>query len=164
MLRRSIPVLMLALSAAMSLPAQTSTGTKPTPPTPAQAAANHVNQLTQLLTLTSSQQTQATTIYTAEETTVAGLRDSMTTARTAETTAVENNDTAGITAAATQIGALTTQRVEAQGQADAAFFLILTATQQTTFKQLLTSGPGGFGGGRGGFAHGPGPGGPPPAN
>jgi hypothetical protein len=79
----------------------------------------------------------------------------MNTARTALQTAVEANDTTGISTQASQIGNLTTQEVTARATADAAFFLILSATQQTIYKTL-----GGPGGGRGGPG-GPGGFGPP---
>ncbi len=131
-----------------------------TPPTPAQRIANQVSRLTTLLGLTSAQQTQATAIWTQEQTALSGVRDSMRTAHTALETAVEANDTAIIAAQATQIGELTTQAISARATAEAAFYAILTADQQTKFKQLR-GGPGGFGGH--GPGHGPGgPGGPPP--
>jgi Spy/CpxP family protein refolding chaperone len=65
-------------------------------------------------------------------------------ARTALQTAIESNDTAGINAQAAQIGTLTTQEVEAQATARAAFYAILTADQQTKYKQLMAAGPGGL--------------------
>jgi Spy/CpxP family protein refolding chaperone len=130
-----------------------------TPPTPAQRIANQVSRLTTLLSLNSAQQTQATAIWTQEQTALSGVRDNMRTAHTALKTAIEANDTATIAAQATQIGELTTQEISARATAEAAFYAILTADQQTKFKQLR-GGPGGFGG------HGPGgpggPGGPPP--
>lgn len=121
-----------------------------TPPTAAQMVANKVARLTALLTLTTAQQTEATTIYTAEQSTASTLMTSLQTARTALQTAVLKNDQNGITTDATQIGTLTTQLTEAQAKADAAFYLILTADQQTKFTQLhLNGGGGGFGGPRG---------------
>lgn len=124
-----------------------------TPPNPAQRIAHQVSRLTTLLTLNSAQQTQATAIWTQEETALSGVRDSMRTAHAALKTAVEANDTATIAAQATQIGELTTQEVSARATAEAAFYALLTADQQTKFKQLR--------GGPGGRGHG-GPGGPPP--
>jgi len=136
---------MLAVSASLAF-AQSGTHT---PPTPAQMVANQVARLTTLLTLTTAQQASATTIFTAEQTALSGLRTSMDTAHTALTTAVEANDAAGISAAATQTGSLTSQEVLARGTAEAAFYAILTPAQQTTYKAL--GGPGeGPGGGRGG--------------
>ena len=75
----------------------------------------------------------------------------METARTALQTAVEANDTTGVSSQANQIGTLTAQEVTARATADAAFYLILTSDQQTKFKTLGTSG-----GGRGGRGGGPG--------
>jgi Spy/CpxP family protein refolding chaperone len=129
-----------------------SSGTGSTPPTPAQQAARMVGRLTTLLTLTTAQQTQATTIYTSEVTALATINTSMQAARTALQTAVKSNDQGGITTQAIQIGNLTTQQLEAQAKAEAAFYAILTADQQTQYSQLHSGGPGGFGGrGRGGF-------------
>jgi Spy/CpxP family protein refolding chaperone len=142
-------VLAAALSASF-LCAQTTTSPTPTPRTPAQIAANMVTRLTKLLDLTSAQQTTATTIFTTEETTLTGLAPSSKTARSALQTAVLNNDPAGITAAAGQIGSLTTQRVSAQANADAAFYAILTAEQQSKYTTLKPFGMGGAGGPFGG--------------
>lgn len=128
--------------------AQTSGATR-TPPDPAQMIANRVARLTTLLTLTTDQQTAATAIFTTEQTAVSALMASMQSARTALHTAVQSNDLAGITAAATQIGALTTQQIEAQAKADAAFYALLTPDQQTKYNELRS----------GGFGH-PGHGGP----
>ena len=115
-----------------------------TPPTPAQQVANKVARLTTLLTQITVQQGQATTIFTTEQTALSGLSASMKTARTALQTAVQANDTAGISAAATQIGSLTAQQITATSTADAAFYAILSPTQQTQYKQL--GGHGGHGG------------------
>jgi Spy/CpxP family protein refolding chaperone len=126
--------------------------TPPTRPTPEQMIANRVSRLTTLLTLTSAQQTQATTIFTNEQTALANFRSSMKTAHSALKTAIENNDNAGITAQATQIGTLTTQEVESRAQAQAAFYALLTADQQTKYKQFEAAGPMGHGfGGHGGL-------------
>jgi Spy/CpxP family protein refolding chaperone len=124
-----------------------------TRPTPEQMITNRVSRLTTLLTLNSAQQTQATTIFTNEQTAMTNLHSSMRAAHTALKTAIENNDTAGITAQATQIGNLTTQEIENRAQAQAAFYALLTPDQQTKYKQLEPAGPrgrGGFGG-PGGF-------------
>jgi Spy/CpxP family protein refolding chaperone len=109
-----------------------------------------------LLTLTMAQQTQATTIFTNEATAVSALMASMKTARSTLETAIQSGDSSGITTQATEIGSLTTQEVEDRANAQVAFYAILTADQQTKYKQLAPGGPGGFGG-----PGGPGPGGPP---
>jgi hypothetical protein len=80
----------------------------------------------------------------------------MQTAQTALQTAITSNS--GIAAAAAAIGSLTTQQVTADATADAAFYEILTSTQQAKYTTLQPLGLG-VGGGPGG--HG-GPGGPPP--
>jgi hypothetical protein len=123
-----------------------------TPPTPAQMVANRVARLTAILTLNTTQQGQATTIFTTEQTALSGLPAAMKAARTALLTAEEAADTAGMAAQATQIGSLTTQEVTAQATANSAFYGILDQTQQTNYKQLIAhgglGGPFGFRGGR----------------
>jgi Spy/CpxP family protein refolding chaperone len=157
MKKRIFTSLALATLSASFLFGQGST-TAPTPPTAAQIVSNRVARLTTLLNLTTAQQTEATTIFTNEQTAVSSLRTSLQTAQTALQTAIKNNDSTGITAQATQIGNLTTQQVEAQAKAGAAFYAILTADQQTKYDQLQSTGFGGPGfGGPGGF-RGPGPG------
>jgi len=131
--------------------------TPPSPPSTAQIVANQVARLTKLLDLTSSQQTQATAIFTTEQSALATVRTSMHTAQTALQTAITSNDAATIAADATQIGTLTGQQVQAQATASAAFYAILMADQQSKYETL---GPlGGGPGGPGGFG---GPGGPGP--
>ena len=131
--------------------AQTSaTGSTHAPPSPAQMVANKVARLTTLLTLTSAQQTQATTIFTTEETSTSGLWGSMKSAHTALKTAIEANDVATIGTVSTQIGGLEAQQVQAHAIADAAFYALLTGDQQTKFNSLPHGGPGGFAGHHGG--------------
>ena len=86
------------------------------PPDVATIVSREVSFLTSLLTLTTGQQTQATTI---------------TTAQTALVTAVKANDTAGINTQATAIGNAHAQIVAIQAKADAAFYALLTADQKT---------------------------------
>jgi len=119
-----------------------------TPPTPTQQVANRVARLTTLLMLSSGQQAEATGIFNTEQTALSSVASSIKTARTALQTAVQGNDTAGISTAAGAIGTLTTTEVTAQATANAAFWAILSPTQQTQYKTL--GGPGGYGGG-GGF-------------
>jgi Spy/CpxP family protein refolding chaperone len=130
----------------------TGTGTTHTPPTPAQLVANQVARLTALLNLTTAQQAQATTIFTNEQTASSALSTNLQAAQTALQTAIKANDQNGIHAAATQIGTLTGQQVEIHAKAEAAFWAILTADQQTRYNQLRQFGLGGPGFG------GPGPG------
>lgn len=129
--------LLCALAASLLCGQTTSTTTTPpTPPTPAQIAANIVARLTTLLDLTSAQQTEATTIFTTDATADAAIATSMQTAQTALQTAVKANSTSGIAAAATTIGSLAAQQATADGIADAAFYQILTADQQTKYATL----------------------------
>jgi Spy/CpxP family protein refolding chaperone len=115
-----------------------------------------VARLTTILNLTSAQQTQATTIFTTEQIALSGLRNGMQTAHATLQTAIQNNDAGSITTQATQIGTLTTQEVEARAAAQAAFYALLTADQQTKYKQLMSAGPGGPGGPQGFGRPGPG--------
>lgn len=158
MLKGSLAAAAVLGFAAFVVSAQTTT-TPPTPPAPADIASHIVARLTKLLDLNSSQQTEATTIFTTEETTLATLRTSLQNAHTALQTAITGNDSSAIATQATQIGTLTGQQVQAQATASAAFYAILTADQQskyTTLGPLLgPGGPGGFGGPGG-------PGGPGP--
>jgi hypothetical protein len=119
-----------------------------TPPTPAQIVSNMVARLTKLLDLNTTQQASATTIFTTEETALATIRTSMHTARTALAGDIKSDNTADIATQATAIGALTTQEVQAQGVADAAFYGILTSDQQSKYETLgpRGGGPGGPGG------------------
>ena len=144
-----------ALMAFTSMLAHAQTTTH-TPPTPAQMVANQVARLTKLLDLTTSEQATATTIFTTEETALATVRTSMHTARTAMQADIKSGNTADIATQAAAIGSLTTQEVEAQATASAAFYAILTADQQSKYETLGPLGPGGPGG-RG--PGGPGPGG-----
>jgi Spy/CpxP family protein refolding chaperone len=151
-----IGIVYAAFSAAL-MNAQT---TAPTPPSPSTMIARQVSRYTTLLSLDAGQQSKATALLTAEHDAVSGLRSSMRTAQKALRTAVENNDAAGISAAATQIGTLTTQELQARATAQAGFFAMLSPTQQATYKQLGPMGGMGMGGPAGmhrGFG---GPGGP----
>ena len=157
MLLRILPATAVLGFAAVFASAQT--GTPPTPPTTAQIVSNIVSRLTTLLDLTSTQQSQATTIFTTEQTALATVRTSLQNAQTALQTAITGNDSGTIATEATQIGTLTAQQVQAQATAAAAFYADLTADQQskyTTLGPMLgPGGPGGFGGPGG-------PGGPGP--
>ena len=128
--------------------------TSATPPDPATIVANQVARLTSLLTLTTAQQTQATTIFTNALTAVTPLQTTINTDRTSLQTAVKNNDTASIDPLASAIGTAQGQILSIQNKADAAFYAILTADQQTKLSQTHFFGGGGLGFGRG-------PGGPP---
>ena len=131
-----------------------------TPPTTEQMVARQVAHLTSLLTLTTAQQSQATTIFTTEHTTMDTIHTAVDTAHTALQAAVKANNAAGINSAANQIGNLTTQEVVAQATAQASFYSVLTASQKTLFDNagpgFGRGGPGGPGpmlGGPAGFGH-----------
>jgi Spy/CpxP family protein refolding chaperone len=109
--------------------------------TPAQIVANRVARLTTLLMLTPGQATEATTIFTTEQSALSSAAANMKTARTALQTAIQANNLAEINTAAGTIGTLTTTEVAAHATADAAFYALLSPAQQTQYKQL----------GRGGF-------------
>jgi len=106
------------------------------PPSP----ANHVARLTTLLNLTAAQQAQATTIFTNEQTAIAALETQTKTAHTNLSAAIKSNQTATIDTLATQIGSLHSQTLNIQSKAQAAFYAILTADQQTKYDSLPTRG------------------------
>jgi hypothetical protein len=101
-------------------------------------ATKYLNSLNNLLGLTSSQQQQATTIFTAAVAAHAAIRTNMKAARKSLTTAIKNNDSGGIGQASMAIGSLTAQLTAAGANANAAFYQILTTDQQNklSLKQL----------------------------
>jgi hypothetical protein len=106
------------------------------PPDVATIVAHEVSFLTTLLTLTTSQATQATTIFTNELNSITPIEAQITTAQTTLSAAIKTNTTATITAQATAIGTLQGQIVGIQAGADAAFYALLTTAQQTTLNSL----------------------------
>ncbi len=161
MQNRILSISLLTAVSAGFLLSQTTTNTPPSPPTPAQMTAHQVARLTTLLSLNTEQQTQATAIFTTEQTAMSNLLPSMQAAHKALQAAVKTQDASAITALSAQIGTLTTQEVQARATAQAAFYAILSTDQQTKYDQLP---PGGGFGGRGGPGGpgGPGAGGPHP--
>ena len=128
--------------------------TSGSPPDTATMVQNQVSRLTSLLSLTTSQASQATTIFTNAANAITPLQTQMSADYTSLAGAVKSNTTATIDQLASQIGSLQGQIIDIQNKADAAFYAILTSSQQATLNQ--TNLPG-----RGGFGFGPGPGGPP---
>src|SRR5207245_1323478 len=125
-------------------------------PDPATMVANKVARLTTLLTLTSAQQSQATTIFTSALTAIAPLRTSEATAHDALPAAVKSNPSSTIDQLSATIGSLTGQIIAIPNKADAAFYAILTADQQTKLSETnFLNGPGGFGPGPGFGGRGP---------
>lgn len=106
------------------------------PPDVATIVAHQVSFLTTLLTLTTGQATQATTIFTTELNSITPIETQITTAETALSAAIKTNATATITSQAAAIGTLEGQTVAIKAQADAAFYLLLTAAQKTTLDSL----------------------------
>jgi hypothetical protein len=142
----------LLLTAAVT--AQTPFGvlTTPTAPDPATVVADQVARLTRLLTLTTAQAAQATTIFTNALAAVTPLETSLNADYTSVETAIKSNATSTIDSLSASIGTLTSQIVDIQNKADAAFYAILTSAQQTTLNS--SSGLGGHGGfGHGGPGH-----------
>jgi Spy/CpxP family protein refolding chaperone len=109
------------------------------PPDPAARVA----RMTVLLNLTAAQQAQATTIFTNEQAALAPLQTQTQTAHTSLSAAVKGNQTATIDTVAAQIGSLHAQTSSVQSKAQAAFYALLTADQQTKYDSL--PGPGGRG-------------------
>lgn len=132
-------LLFLALTASVLLLAQM----PPTPPDPAIFVQHRVKFLTTVLTLNTSQQQQATTIFSNAATSESGLQSQVKTARQSLNTAVKNNDATSIDQAASALGALAAQRTSIHAKANAAFYQILTADQQNKLNQLESEGPGG---------------------
>jgi len=125
-------------------------------PNSANAVQHHVNFLTTLLSLNTSQQQQATTIFTNAGTTANSLHSSLRGAHQALNEAIQKNDGAGIEQASATIGNLTAQLTSAEAKAKAAFYQILMPEQQTKFTQLESQGRGFGQGAMGhGFGHGP---------
>jgi hypothetical protein len=131
--------------------------TSSTPPDPATLVANQVGRLTSLLSLTSTQQSEATTIFTNAANAISPLQTTMRSDYTSLQTAVKSNATSTIDQLSSAIGSLYGQIVDIQNKADGAFYAILTSAQQTT---LGNTPFGGFGA----VVVGGGPIGPPPGN
>jgi Spy/CpxP family protein refolding chaperone len=118
----------------------------PPPPDPAAMAQHQVQYFTALLSLTSAQQQQALTLFTNAASSESPLHQQDRAAHETLEAAVRNNDGASISQAATTIGNLAAQRAEIHARAEAAFYQVLTPSQQSKLTQLKSLGPGfGFG-------------------
>lgn len=102
-------------------------------PNPAGMAQHQVQRLTRELSLNTSQQTQATTIFTIEQTANQPIMASLKTAHTSLTTAIKNNNTADIATISGQIGNLEGQMLQNASTANAALYAILTTDQQAKY-------------------------------
>ena len=111
---KKIVITSLALLVLAGLAAQAQ---KPLPPDPSQMIQRRVNFLTEKLGLSTSQQEQATTIFTNAWTAQKGLHSQMRTAHESLQAAVSKNDAAGIEQAANNIGSLTAQSISAHAKA-----------------------------------------------
>jgi Spy/CpxP family protein refolding chaperone len=147
-------LLAVTLAAALALPAMAQTPPKML--TPAEMAKHKVKTLTTLLSLTSVQQQQATTIFTYAAKTEQTTLESDRTLHENLRSAIKTNDGATIDQVSVALAQSTAQLTSTRAKADAAFYQILTADQQTKLSELESQhmgpldGPGG-------------PGGPPPA-
>jgi len=128
-----------------------------TAPSTADLVERRVNGLTRLLSLTTAQQQQATTIFTNSATAEVSVRDSLRTAWQSLSDAIKTNATGVIDQVAATIGSLTSQQTSIEAKADAAFYLILTADQQTKLNESRGRGPGPGGFGFDGLGRGPRP-------
>lgn len=98
--------------------------------------AKYLSSLNALLGLNSAQQQQAAAIFSSAVAVEAGIRSDMKLTRQSLTTAIRNNDTAGINQLSATLGNLHAQMTAGGATANAAFFQILTADQQSMLTQF----------------------------
>jgi Spy/CpxP family protein refolding chaperone len=140
-------LLAITLAIAVVIPALAQT--PPKPPSAAEIANRQVKTLTTLLSLTSAQQQQALTIYTNAAKAQQTAMDSDKESRENLRTAIKNNDSASIDQVASTMAQTHAQITSIKAKADAAFYQILTAEQQSKLSDLesqhvgLLDGPGG---------------------
>ena len=123
-----------------------------TPPDPAKMVQHRVARMTETLGLTSSQQSQATALFTAAETADQATMANLKTAHTSLAAAIKANDLNSIGTLSSQIGVLEGQLTASRAKTEASFYSTLTADQQAKYHV----------GGAGGFAGARRPGGGPP--
>jgi hypothetical protein len=148
---RTAAISLLLAGAALAQPPFNPRNSTGSAPDPATQIADQVARLTTLLDLTTAQATQATSILTAAQTTTATLQTTLATDQTSLQTAITSNATATIDQLSAAIGTIEGQILDIRSKAEAAFYAILTATQQTKVTTLggaglLGGGPGGPGG------------------
>jgi Spy/CpxP family protein refolding chaperone len=121
----------LAAMIAIPMSAQT-----PSLPSAAEMTQHRVKTLTALLNLTSAQQEQANEIYAnvanAEQTWIAAEKKAREALRAAE----KNNDAATIDHVSAALGQSMARSTSTRAKADAAFYQILTAEQQSKLSDL----------------------------
>jgi Spy/CpxP family protein refolding chaperone len=110
-------------------------------PSAAAMVQHQVQHLTQSLGLSSTQQAQATTIFTTEQTANQPIMASLKTARASLTAAIKSNNAGDIATLSSQIGNLEGQMVANAATANAQFYAALTPDQQAKYHVN-----GGFGG------------------
>lgn len=151
----TIAAMCASLAAAQRMHAWNTTGGTPgAPPDPAMMIQMRVAFLTSVLGLSDSQKTQATSIFTSAQTSAQAIHSSLQTAMQTLSDAVKKNDGATIDQASATLGTLHGQLTAINAKANAAFYAILTADQQTKYDSMPHGGPHG--------GPGPGPGGPGP--
>jgi hypothetical protein len=96
----------------------------------------YISFVATLLSLTSNQRTQAESIFASAAASEAALKQNMKAARASLAEAVKNNNSAAISKASVEIGALTAQRHTIGANAHSTFFQILTEAQQVKFNQF----------------------------
>ena len=96
------------------------------PPDQATMVQHHINFLTKQLSLTPQQQQQATTLLTEVSNNAKTIHEQMKAAHDTLNAAIQKNDSAGIEAAASNIGNLTAQMTAAHAKAMATFRQTLT--------------------------------------
>jgi Spy/CpxP family protein refolding chaperone len=114
-----------------------------------------VERLTEQLELTAAQVTKATSIYSDAQTASQAIQSSMQTNRQSLAEAVKKNDTAAIDRLSVTAGTLSGQITAIDSKAEAAFYAILTASQQAKYDTMPRRGPGGPGGPMGPQGFGP---------
>src|SRR5689334_12263931 len=124
------------LSAQRPLPFDTTGGSLGSAQNSADAIARRVQFLTTLLGLSSSQASQATTIFTNEAAAETAIRTNLDAARTSLKTAIQGNNSAQINQLSTQIGTYQGQILAADSKAEAAFYALLTTDQQTKYDAI----------------------------
>ena len=116
------------------------------PPDPQTMIQRRVNMLANQLSLTDDQKAKATTIFTSAFTSSQSIQQSLQSNHQALADAVKKNDAAAIDTLSSAAGTLNGQLTAINSKAEAAFYAILTADQQTKLDSEPHRGPGGPGG------------------